>query len=392
MHHHIKPLAAKRLLSSTLIVHKYFQVVSWTSSKLLKSNPCARLSGLQPIAAMTTTTSSNEWPKENGRPITQKQISSGPLAVAKLFVGLFSDFDTRRRDPPASTKTQHARLITIRGSHYCEKGRWALDLLEAQDDSPIYYTEDPHPPGLHAFATVPATKGKSSVTPCVLLDGKNEGDDVECIADSTVFLRRFLPNLYPKEIEDDIKAMEDLLGSKLGPSIRVFVYHTMLDPKYYEDIYAMNLPDTTAVEKFFFKAMLGVGIAPAMRKGMKINDSTAEVSERAIREVFAMVSERLKENGGKFIMDKSPSQSFGFTAADLTFAALASSVVNPPERSGFRMTKVSPEVAALEEELSETLAAKHCKRMYEQYRLTGDAKVVSIKCVSRDSYPPPFRR
>ena len=38
------------------------------------------------------------------------------------------------------TRPGHARLISIRYSHYNERARWALDL------SPLRYTEDAHPP------------------------------------------------------------------------------------------------------------------------------------------------------------------------------------------------------------------------------------------------------
>lgn len=353
------------------------------------------------LTMSTDATIAATLPQQNGRPMERKHISSGPLSVAKFLVGLFTDFE-RRRDPPSSTKTQHARLITIRGSHYCEKGRWVMDLVEADETSPIYYTEDPHPPGFHAFASVEASKDKGSITPCVVLDdpmatSSMKGEQNEFIADSTVMLRRFLPHLYPTEIKEDVIAMEDLLGEELGPTLRVVAYHYMLaEPKYQASVIElMTGDDATSIEKFLFAKMFSVGIAPAMRKSMKINEDSAAASKTALQEVFSMVSKRLQENGGEYLMDSTAADktSYGFTAADLTFAALASPLIRPPERAPFNWTddEMAPALLAFQKELSETIAGKFALRIYAKHRPTDQGRIASIKCVDRNARPFPFR-
>lgn len=336
-------------------------------------------------------TAKSEWPQQNGRAISGKQLSAGPLAFAKFCVTLFTDFE-QRRDPPAPNKSQHARLITIRGSHYCEKGRWVMDLLEADPSSPIYYTEDPHPPGFHAFASVAASNDKGSITPCVILDSSPNGEETEFIAESSTLLRRFQPQLYPPAIKDSIIAFEDLIHEKLGPSLRLFMYHTMLEPKHQNAVIRLMTQDTTRIETMLFHMMFGVGIAPAMRKSMRINAENAKIAETAIKEVFAMVSDRLS-HGGEYLMDTADT-SFGFTGADLTFAALASPLTCPPERKEFNMPdeEISPELLALKKELADTPAFRYVNTIYNQHRLANsDHGVIRIRGVNRNAYPPVFR-
>lgn len=261
-------------------------------------------------------------------PPTKAQNIRGPLAVAKFIVDIFASF-TKRRDPPSSSKTQHARLITIKVSHYCEKGRWALDFVEADNESPIYYTEDPHPPAFASFATISASRDQGSITPLAILDplpamtslmtskGTSSDDAIERIAKSDVLLRRFCPFLYPQEIEQEVKAMEDMLGERLGPTIRVYCNHFMLQPKYRDALIQHSAGDTTKVEHFLFQKMFNKGIEKGMRKAMGIDDESATLSERVIQDIFSELSDRLQLNGGKYLLD-TKTQSYGFTAADLT--------------------------------------------------------------------------
>lgn len=333
-------------------------------------------------------------PVQNIRPTKARHIQRGPLVVAKFFVDRFASF-TGRRDPPGTGKTQHARLVTIKVSHYCEKGRWALDLVEADSNSPIYYTEDPHPPAFHTFASVTASQDRYSITPLVILDppaGSFSGSP-ECIANSDVLLRRFCPFLYPKEIEQEVMAMEDMLGERLGPTIRVYCYHNMLQPNYYDTMIQMTAGDTTRVERFLFEKMLTKGIAKAIRKAMSIDANSSALSEKVIQDFFDELSDRLQQNGGRYLMD-SAQHSYGFTAADLTLAALASPLLRPPELAKFTCSDedLPPHVLAFANKLRQTAAGKHVLEMYAKHRIVDKATmtdVVTIKSVNRDRTPWP---
>ena len=63
-----------------------------------------------------------DLPAQDIRPTRARHFQRfGPLRIAKFFVDRFATFDGRR-DPPNETKTKHARFITVKVSHYCEKG------------------------------------------------------------------------------------------------------------------------------------------------------------------------------------------------------------------------------------------------------------------------------
>ena len=100
-------------------------------------------------------------PRMDLKPTTAKMLRTvTPLRVAGVLVDLFTRVG--QRDPPSANKTKHVRFISIAVSNYVEKVRWGLDLLEASPKSPLYYTEDLHPPAFAAFQTVPASKDQAS--------------------------------------------------------------------------------------------------------------------------------------------------------------------------------------------------------------------------------------
>lgn len=337
-----------------------------------------------------------DLPVQDIRPTKARQLQ-GPLRVAKFLVDTFAynGKNPPRRDPPSASKTQHLRLITIKVSHYCEKVRWGLDLLESDNnDSPIYYTEDAHPPAMHAFATIAASQDQCSITPMVI----NTEDGV-CYAKSDVILRKFCPFLYPTDIAQEVRDMEDDLGARLGATIRAYAYEYMLMPENHEALVGICANDTTKIERVLFDKMLDKGISKGMRKAMGISAESAARSKTAIRQVFAELSTRLENNGGQFLLDESSrNKSYGFTAADLTFAALASPLLRPPElAANFSCSddQLPKNLFEFANELKATTAGKHVLKMYAQYRLPTPTtsknanSVVALKSVNRNRTPWP---
>ena len=105
---------------------------------------------------------------------------------------------------------------------------------------------------------------------------------------------------------------------------------------------------------------------------MAIDETSADVSLEEVRKVFKDVSDRLEGGNKDYIFD-SASRKLGFTAADLTFAALATPIVRPPEmdvlNGGPKFESRWPEALnSLRDELRATPAGKHVMKMYHDHR------------------------
>lgn len=341
--------------------------------------------------------SSDELPPENLKTTPRSKIQSGPLGVARILVNLFSTNENRRDPPFPSTKTHGVRLITINVSHYCEKVRWGLDLLENDISSPLYYTEDAHPPPFCSFATLPASNFSSSATPMIV-----DSQDVHAphLNMSDVLLQKYCPFLYPSEIQQEIVNFELEMGKRLGPAVRCYCYHYLLQPQYHDVCVDICSAQTSKIETLLFDKMLEKGISQAMRKIIHVHDSSAASSKEELVQVFDQVSKRLEQHGGTYLMD-SPTKSFGLTAADVTFAALAYPLLRPTEMTRFLVeddSRLPPELVAMGEQLRQTTAGKHVLQMYKLHRIpqhyyVGSNKpkdgLVYIKSAQRNVNPFP---
>ena len=340
-------------------------------------------------------------PVENIRQTRSKDLTRGPFKVAKTLVDAFSS--TGRRPAPSPTKDQHVRLISIGLSHYSEKVRWALDLLEADPNSKLYYTEDAHPPAFQSFATVPASNGEASRAPMVVLDepvtpvGENVPRTV--IYDSSLIISTLFPRLYPDESKEDIVEFEEEMGRRLGPTSRALVYHQVLRPEYYPLIGEVGGMCTSKIESILFAKMLPQGLAKGMKKLMAIDQKSADVSLEEIRKVFKDVSDKLEGGKKDYIFD-SASRKLGFTAADLSFAALATPLIRPPELDvlygGQEFESRWPgALNDLREELRATPAGKHVLKMYHNHRFgvgrssrpNNSGQVIIPKSIGRNKVP-----
>lgn len=324
----------------------------------------------------------NELPPEDLRPTKRSTIASfGPLGVARILINLFSTVD-HQRCPPSDNKTKHVRLITIGVSHFCEKARWGLDILEADtQDSPVYYTEDAHPPPFLSFATLAASNDKASASPMIV-------QDTVVLYKSDEILFRTCDFLYPVEIQNEIVNLELDLGKRLGATVRCVAYHSLLQPDHHPACIKMGTVGTSKVEALLFEKMLDKGAGKAMRELLVVNESTANASEVEIRRVFQDLSQRLDETGGAYLMD-TKAKTYGFTAADLTFAALAYPIIRPLVMMDLCVPndQVPPTLLKLGDDLRETTAGKHVLNMYRLHRPVQNDGLVHIKTAQRDRNP-----
>jgi glutathione S-transferase len=326
----------------------------------------------------------------NMKPTTEQEIQEQlPLRVARMIINTFSRVG--QREPPSPEKTEHVRLISIAVSHYVEKARWALDLLEARKDSPVYYTEDLHAPAFSSYFTVPASKNKASQTPMLVRSNDNVMWGSDTILRALCSGENGSPiDLYPYEVKEEITTLEDELGRRVGASGRCFAYGVLLDKskKYYGTVIKMATKNCSKVEQKVFEKMFDKGIDKALVNLMNISDGTLEASENELRKVFAELSDRLEKNGGEYLMD-TPNRKFGFTAADLTLASLVYFIVRPPEVEPLMLSddEFPPKLLELFNELAASKAGQHVLKVYKKHRpVDGQGKIV-LKNVNQNRNP-----
>ncbi|MEA5570643.1 glutathione S-transferase family protein [Calothrix sp. UHCC 0171] len=242
------------------------------------------------------------------------------------------------------------RLITIPVSHYCEKVRWALTRMK------FNFIEEPHTPPFHTFVTA---KLGGKTTPILVTD-------MEVFTDSTdifKYLDSIALNdhkLYPNnpELRQQVEELEELFDSQLGIATRRWGYSYINHN--YKNIQRAWCKGVPRIEKILLPL-----IFPYMQKILKKRfDLTTESSQEAyaqIKIIFAKVSELLADGRNYLVGDK-------FSAADLTFAALAAPIIQPPEHpiKPRPLAEMPVKMASEIEEFRETPAGKFVLRLYRE--------------------------
>ncbi len=202
------------------------------------------------------------------------------------------------------------RLITIPISHYSEKVRWALAYLQ------IPFQELPHMPPFHRGAT--KKHGGTSVPVLVT--------DAGATTDSTDILR-YLDRLYPGKlypIEPEVQVLsnelETLFNHKLGVHTRRWGYSYALTPQLIYPRWTLGVP---IWEKLLFPIVFP-RVRSTVQDMLNINSTSAAQSYQEIVNIFDRVSQLLAD-GRKYLLGDQ------FSAIDITFAALAAPIIQPPE-------------------------------------------------------------
>ena len=213
------------------------------------------------------------------------------------------------------TSHTHAelKLITIPISHYCEKARWALDFAK------LPFHEEGYSPVFHYAATWQFKHGRS--VPVLVANGQAVGDSAAIL--------RFAnercdgaKRLYPESPEQRSKVdeLEALFNKRLGPATRRLIYFYLLPTR--REAVAMLTTGATLVPRLLFTICFPA-IRALMQKGMRINAESAGRSLKLIHDIFQQVERELA--GRQYLVGEA------FSAADLTFAALAAPVLLPQE-------------------------------------------------------------
>jgi glutathione S-transferase len=205
-------------------------------------------------------------------------------------------------------------LITIPISHYCEKARWALDRTG------VRYREEAHLQLIHRLAARRAGGGR---TVPVLVCGERVLADSADIVDEADANAPQGQRLYPEDpgAAAEVRALERYFDTDLGPHGRRWMYNEMRGRRDLAVAYGC-----TGVPTWERRALpLAFPVATRMiDRFLDITAATAAQSEAQVRAVFDAVAERLSDDRPYLCGDR-------FTAADLTFSALAASVLMPSE-------------------------------------------------------------
>jgi glutathione S-transferase len=169
------------------------------------------------------------------------------------------------------------------------------------------------------------------------------------------------PEPYFPRNAPDVESLVSTFDRKLGPATRRIAYFHVLraDRAYVHEVLTKDVPawEARALRR------LGPVIPRPIRFGLKIDEDGVARSKVALDEVLAAMNERLAD-GRTTLTGES------FTAADLTFAALAAPVVLPPtyvQRLG-GIDRIPRALVAIRDEMLATRAGAFAMRIYEAYR------------------------
>lgn len=244
-----------------------------------------------------------------------------------------------------------AILITIPLSHYCEKARWALDRVA------LPYREEPHAPLLHWLAT---KRNDGGTVPVLVHGSRRFIDSTDILAHADAVSGGDL--LYPREaaLAREVAALEEQFDTHLGPHTRRWAYAELLSqPKLLRSVWSRGVPK--------LEANLLPLIMPLARRlvraAYKITPESAQRSLERVQSVFGQVDQRLCD-GRRFLCGAR------FTAADLTFAALAAPVLFPAEYRAVHPPLDSVSAAMREKVLSlrDTDAGRFALRLFAEER------------------------
>lgn len=205
------------------------------------------------------------------------------------------------------------RLITFPVSHYCEKARWALTRLS------IPYVEQRHAPLFHRLAT--SRVGGKSV-PVLITGGQVFTDSTDILK----YLNTIAPEnakLYPDDpgLLRQVEELEALFNTQLGTATRVWAYsYTLHNPKLALLRFTYGVPFH---ERVLFPIVLPL-VSSMIRRQLNVTTEAATNAHAQITRIFEVVS-NLLDDGRTYLVGER------FCAADLTFAALSTAAVRPPE-------------------------------------------------------------
>jgi glutathione S-transferase len=244
-------------------------------------------------------------------------------------------------------------LITIPISHYCEKARWALDRAG------VAYQERAHLQVLH---WIPVTRAGGKKTAPVLVWGDRVLTDSADIVEEASAKAPPGRGLFPDDPDAaaEVRELQGDFDARLGPEGRRWMYNALRGRR--DIAIAYGCTGVPAWQRRALPFAYPVA-ARIIDRYLDVTAATAAQSEAGVRATFDDVAARLSD-GRPYLCGER------FSAADLTFAALAAAVLMPPE---YGVPLPQPEelpmaMAATVRELRAHPAGAHALRMFREER------------------------
>lgn len=277
------------------------------------------------------------------------------------------------------------RLVTLGISHFCEKARWALQ------HAGVPFVEDAHIPLLH----VPAVRraGGNHATPVLrTAEGETVVESARIVAWADARRTRG-DTLFPAGSHEAIGRWVTRFDAAVGPAVRRIAYDLLLPHRalMLRGFGALASPGELRLARWLYPLIRG-GIRRGLRidaEGVRRSKVALEAAltevEAALTEVEAVLAEGeavlaereavpaegeavLAEgeavHGGRYLVGS------GFTAADLTFAALMAPMVAAPGYGG-QLPDVSETPAAYQALVAEYRArpaGRYALEVYARHR------------------------
>ncbi len=199
-------------------------------------------------------------------------------------------------------------------SHYCEKARWALDRAG------LAYREERHIQGIHQL--VARRAGGGTTLPVLLDDGVvlTSSESILRYADEGLAPEHRLFPAGPRAC-DEVVRLSRHLDAGLGPDGRRWIYAQMLPLR--ELLLRYNNQGVPPWEARFMTTALPL-VSRFARRHLAVTGTTIADDEPRVTAAFDEIAARLADGRPFLCGDR-------FSAADLTFAALAAPVVVPPQ-------------------------------------------------------------
>jgi glutathione S-transferase len=252
------------------------------------------------------------------------------------------------------TSLRVLRLITIPISHYCEKARWALERAS------IEYREERHVQGIHRIAARRA--GGGSTVPVLVTPERTIGESYEILR----WVDERTPpacRLFPADAgaSGEVDSLCRRFDDVIGPRGRRLIYVHMFEQ---DRALALRFNDQgvprwedRALQHGWPFAQRFLVHALGIRPGIEREDEAAVFGE------LDFVAQRLADGRPHICGER-------FTAADLTFAALAAAITLPPQYSVSlpQPAELAPRAAALVERVREHAAGRYALTTFAELR------------------------